>query len=363
MPAYVDALIEEFRIVNRQSNIEPVYTIYFGGGTPSLLPIQAYEKILYELSHSFSVTRNCEISIEANPGTLSYDYLKGLKALGFNRISLGAQSMQALDLKRLDRIHTIDDIYQSYDSARQAGFTNINLDLIFGLPWQSLQAWEDTLKKAIELKPEHFSLYSLIIEPGTKLFNWYQKGLIALQDQDREGDLFESSMAQLAKAGYEHYEISNWAKIDQRQDFQCRHNLQYWRGRPYLGFGVGAHGYARGVRTANVTGIEAYCNRIASSLNHTYDFPKSPANKTSIKLEKITQMKEHMMMGLRLIEEGVTAAKFFELFGCSILDVFEDEITALLDNRLLEWGGRESTQLKLTKRGVMLGNQVFMAFV
>lgn len=363
LPVYVDSLIEEFRIVIKQAYKKPVKSIYFGGGTPSLVPIKAYEKILIALSQLFYLTEDCEISIEANPGTLNFEYLKGLKTLGFNRISLGCQSMQDLDLRRLGRIHTSDDIYTSFENSRRVGFANINFDLIFGLPWQSLHDWKDTLKKALELNPEHFSVYSLIIEPGTKLFHWYQKGLIALQDQDKEGDLFESSMAQLSRAGYEHYEISNWAKKDRTQDFQCRHNLQYWRGLPYLGFGVGAHGYARDVRTANVIGIPDYCDRIVMGKNHTYDFPKSPANKTSITLEKMTQMREYMIMGLRLIAEGVSPAKFFDLFSCSILDVFEEEIITLLDEGLLQWGGGEKRSLKLTKRGVMLGNQVFMAFV
>lgn len=363
MPAYVDSLIEEFRIVTKQSIRKSTHSIYIGGGTPSLLPIKAYESILPALSQNFLLSEDCEISIEANPGTLSYDFLTGLKTLGFNRISLGVQSMQDLDLKRLERIHTTEDIYRSYANARRVGFENINLDLIFGLPWQSHHDWEETLKKAIEMQPDHFSLYSLIIEPGTKLYNWYQKGMLTLQDQDKEGDQYETSMDLLADAGYKHYEISNWARMDSAHDFQCRHNLQYWRGQPYLGFGVAAHGYARDVRTANVTGISDYCDHIASGKSITYDFPKSPANKTSITLEKMTQMREHMMMGLRLIEEGVSSAKFLALFGCSILEVFGEEISALIDEGLIQWRGGETGQLILTKRGVMLGNQVFMAFV
>ena len=363
MPAYMNSLIDEFRIANLHSYKIPIHSIYFGGGTPSLLPIRAYEKILITLSKLFEMTEDCEISIEANPGTLTYEYLMGLKKLGFNRISLGVQSMQALDLKRLERIHTIDDIYQSFKNARRVGFANINLDLIFGLPWQSVRDWEVTLKKAIEIQPEHFSLYSLIIEPDTKMFNWYQKGMLTLQDQDKEGDQFETSIDLLGDAGFEHYEISNWAKKEPAHNFQCRHNLQYWRGKPYLGFGVATHGYAPDVRTANVTDILDYCDRIVSGKSNTYDFPKSPANITSIKLEKITQMREHMMMGLRLIEEGVSPAKFLALFDQSIFEVFGEEITALLEEGLIQRRGGEIGSLTLTKRGVMVGNQVFMMFI
>ena len=363
IPDYINALIEEFRIVTRLIDKKTVHTIYFGGGTPSLLPIQGYAKILSALTRTFNLTEDCEISLEANPGTLTYEYLKGIRSLGINRISLGAQSFQERDLERLERIHNVEDIYQSYSYARKAGFLNINFDLIFGLPWQKIKEWSEILDQAVVLKPEHFSLYSLIIEPGTQLFDWYQKGMVALLDQDREGDIFEYSMAKLSEAGYLHYEISNWAKKDNKRDYQCRHNVQYWQGEPYLGFGVGAHGYARGVRTANVKSIGEYCKLMTLGSNRTYDFPASPANRTTIKLENLTQMKEHMMMGLRLIDEGVSETKFFALFNRSIFDVFAKEISTLLDLGLLKWSGLTSRNLKLTKRGVMLGNQVFMYFV
>lgn len=363
MPAYFGSLIEEFRIVTKNIFKPFVHTIYFGGGTPSLVPIKYYRQVLTELSKFFHFSPDCELSLEANPGTLSYGYLAGLKELGFNRLSIGVQSMQASDLKRLERIHSIADIYQSVSDARRAGFENINLDLIFGLPWQTQLDWENTLKKANELQPEHFSLYSLLIEPGTKLFNWYQKGLIVCQDQDQEGDMYEFAINFLKEADYQHYEISNWSKIDSTRDFRSRHNLQYWLYQPYLGFGVGAHGFVFETRTANVTSIPEYCDRIKIGKDLEIDFPRSPANVTSIKLEPLSQMKEFMMLGLRLVEDGVSAEKFYSLFGTSMMAIFGDEITRLISRGLLSWSGKNNSTLRLTKRGILLGNQVFMAFV
>ena len=363
LPPYIDALIKEFRIVTRNAFKFPVHTIFFGGGTPSLVPVKFYDRILNALSNYFVISNDCEISIETNPGTLSGNFLKGLKALGFNRLSLGVQSMQPSDLQRLERIHSVAEIYTSISAARRAGFNNINLDLMFALPWQSLANWENTLRKAIVLQPEHFSLYSLLIEPSTKLFNWYQKGLVALQDQDKEGAMYEFSINCLRESGYRHYEISNWSKNNQKSDYRCQHNLQYWRYQPYLGFGAGAHGYAHKSRTANVTGIFDYCDRITAGARHEIAFPQSPATKTLISLEISSQMKEFMMLGLRLVDEGVSNDKFFSLFGYSLRDVFGKEISRLIKNGLVEFGGEDPSILRLTKRGVLLGNQVFMAFI
>mgnify|MGYP006307446117 CR=1 FL=1 len=175
--------------------------------------------------------------------------------------------------------------------------------------------------------------------------------------------MYEFAMNFLREAGYRHYEISNWSKKDQESDYRCRHNLQYWRYQPYLGFGAGAHGYAHKTRMANVTGILDYCDRIKAGGAHEAVFPQSPATKTLIHLERLTQMKEFMMLGLRLVDEGVSNDKFFFFFFYSLSDVFGKEITRLIKNRLVEFSGEDPSILRLTKRGVLLGNQVFMAFV
>ena len=363
IPAYVDALKKEFRVVSDVSHELRVHSIYFGGGTPSLLSISQYKKLLDSLKSHFFMTEDCEISLEANPGTLSSEYLLGLKNLGINRISIGVQSTDPFDLKRLDRIHTNEEVLIINNSIRKAGLNNLNLDLIFGLPWQSLDGWKNSLERAIYLQPEHFSLYSLLIEEGTKLYKWNQKGLIKTQDQDLEGEMYECAMTMLDKAGYEHYEISNWAKRNPIIDYRCRHNLQYWLNMPYLSFGAGAHGYVNGIRTVNTSDIFEYIERINQIDPATQSFPLSPATVSSNSVDKLTQMKDFMLLGLRLINSGVSIETFSARYGESLMEVFYYEIETLLKQDLVEWWGKDKTQLRLSKRGIMVANQVFMHFV
>ena len=363
IPEYFDALIKELRLVLQNVPRIDVQSIYFGGGTPSIVPISIYEKLLVKIEALCELQEDCEISLEANPGTLSYDYLQGLHRLRFSRLSLGVQSMNNLDLSRLDRIHTVEDVLMSFNNARLAGFTNISLDLIFGLPGQTLAGWEESLKRAIMLAPQHFSLYALIIEPGTLFHQWYQKGLLALQDQDLEGDMFETAMDLLFRDGYEQYEISNWTKIDSSADFRCRHNMQYWLNQPYLGLGVGAHGFAGCTRTKNTPVIPDYIHRMNDEEQIETRFPLSPATIAYTEIDAIDQMKEFMMMGLRLVKTGVSNARFEKAFGKALMDVFGDQIKELLASGLIECFGKENDNYRLSKLGVMLGNQVFMEFV
>jgi oxygen-independent coproporphyrinogen-3 oxidase len=360
---YIKALINEIRIVCREKSPINIHSIYFGGGTPSIIPIALYKNILSTIRSEFNLTNTCEISLEANPGTLDLDYLYGLRDLGFNRISIGVQSTNPCDLKRLDRIHNVNDVLRSVYYAKKAGLSNINLDLIFGLPGQSLADWEHSLSRAIYLNPNHFSLYSLQIEPGTVLYRWYQRGLIPLQDQDLEGDMYELAMEKLNNAGYQHYEISNWAKFEPGTNSQCRHNLQYWRNLPYFGFGAGAHGYINNIRTENISGIEDYIQRLDQENNQTQQFTISPAAISSTIIDNTTQMKDFMMLGFRLIQEGVSEERFKSEFQSSMKKSFDFEIQALLEKGLIEWGDEHRSYLRLSKRGIFVANQVFMAFV
>ena len=363
IPAYVDALIKEFRVViNNQSDMT-IDTIYFGGGTPSLISAAGYEKLLTELDTVFLLTENCEISLEANPGTISLDYLERLNNLGFNRISLGVQSTDTFDLLRLDRIHDIDDVLSSVSHARSAGFENINLDLIFGLPWQDLTSWQNSLQRAIQLNPEHFSIYSLIIEPGTPLYYWFQRGLIAETDQDLEGEMYELTINMLHEAGYEHYEISNWRKRSLEKDCRCRHNLQYWRNQPYFGFGASAHGYVEQKRTVNIPNLFNYLEVMKDNEPGIRPFPAGPATISMTPVDLQTQMRDFMMLGLRLTQEGVSENRFQRFYRKSMKSVFEEEISYLLTNKLIEWVDADLQQLRLTPRGIMVANQVFMQFV
>lgn len=362
-PAYISALIKELRIASSYVGQDSLHSIYFGGGTPSLLSIYHYKQLIKAIQDFFIVDSNCEISLEANPGTLSYEYLCELRELGINRLSFGVQSTNSFDLIRLDRSHTLEDVVEGFRYARKAGFDNINLDLIFNTPWQDLSSWENSLSRAIALSPEHFSLYSLIIEEGTALDRWYQRGLVACQDEDLEAEMFETAIMMLADAGYFHYEISNWAKKDHKHDYRCIHNLQYWKNLPYLGVGVGAHGYVNNVRIENVHSINDYISRFNDKRNLQLTFPETQATMQTIQVDLQTQMKDFMWLGLRLVDEGVSVQDFFHTYGFSMVEVFDEEITELLNLGLVRWIDDRQHRLILTQRGLMLANQVFMRFV
>jgi oxygen-independent coproporphyrinogen-3 oxidase len=358
MPAYVQALCREVEIVARSAPERlPVHTIFFGGGTPSLLSPAQFDSILKAVRACYHISPQAEISLEANPGTVTLDSLRDLRALGFNRISLGVQSAHPNELRQLERIHDYFDVIEAVTWARRAGLDNLNLDLIFGLPEQSLERWQATIKLILGLRPEHLSLYALTVEHGTPFGRWAQRGLLPVPDPDAAADMYEWAGEALDAAGFAQYEISNWA----RPGRECRHNLQYWRGQPYLGFGAGAHGFAGGMRISNVLRIRAYIERLhPDSPMPEPHFPLSPATVNQTKISKPVEMQETMLTGLRLTREGVSAEGFADRFGVQMRDVFGREIDELVGLGLLEWAG---ATLRLTKHGRLLGNQVFIRFV
>ena len=377
IPAYVDALRNEIKVfgVSAQTNAvakgversleqaksavetpRSVATVFFGGGTPSLLTPSQFESILAALAAHFELSPTAELTFEANPGTVSAEGLLRLRRAGMNRISFGMQSANAEELRILERIHTFVDVIDAVKWARQAGFDNLNLDLIYGLPEQTLSTWQTTVKRAVALRPEHLSLYALTLEHGTPFGRWASRGLLPLPDPDLAADMYEWSSAFLAANGYLQYEISNWALPGR----ECRHNLQYWRNLDYLGLGAGAHGYAAGVRYSNVIRIKTYIERLAAPQSGNLPFPLTPAAVNQHKNSLRDDMQETMITGLRLTVEGVSAAGFHARFGAQLTDVFGKEIDELLGLRLLEWAG---DALRLSERGRLLGNQVFMRFV
>jgi oxygen-independent coproporphyrinogen-3 oxidase len=358
IPAYVEALCREIEIVSRSAPERlTAHTIFFGGGTPSLLSTAQFESILKTVQDCFNLTPDAEISLEANPGTVTQDSLRDLRALGFNRISLGVQSAHPDELRQLERIHDYFDVIEAVTCSRRAGFDNLNLDLIFGLPEHSLDRWQATVRLILGLRPDHLSLYALTVEPGTPFGRWAQRGLLSVSDPDAAADMYEWAGEELEAVGFGQYEISNWA----RPGRQCRHNLQYWRGQPYLGFGAGAHGCAGGLRISNVLRIKTYIERLQSdALFPNTLFPVSPATVSQNRISKNVEMQETMLTGLRLTREGVSAEDFAARFGIQMRDVFGREIDELIGLGLLEWVG---PVLRLTKRGRLLGNQVFMRFV
>lgn len=367
--AYIDALCLELRYWARRLDHRPVDTIFLGGGTPTLLDARALARLFETVYEAFPLVDGCEITSEANPGTVDQEKFRVLHDLGVNRLSMGVQSFQPDELNFLGRIHSVEDVYQAFDAARRAGFANINLDFIFGLPHQTVDQWQETLAEATSLGPEHLSLYSLIVEPNTPLFQWVQSGRVDAPDDDDAGLLYELAMAHMASAGYSHYEVSNWAKPGATDGGEvalqaCRHNLIYWRNQEYLGVGPGAHSFLYadapgwpagedviGFRWSNRKPVPGYIKRMLAG-DTVEDFREA--------IETPVSMGETMMLGLRLIQEGVSLARFYNRYGIDLTTMFAAEIERLQKMELLTL---DATAIRLTTRGLMVGNQVFAEFL
>lgn len=343
----------------------PVHTIFFGGGTPSLMPAGKLAMILESLDQVFDLQPHLEITLEANPGTLSLEYLTDLKRSGINRLSLGVQSANPQELLLLERQHSYVDVIRSVKWARQAGFDNLNLDLILGLPYQELRSWQNTVNLVMGLSPEHFSLYALTIENATPFGHWTQKGVMSEPDPDLAADMYEWAGERLEQTGYSQYEISNWSRNHSDRSYTCKHNLQYWHNLPYIGLGAGAHGYICGARTINVSTPTAYIALFGSRnpMREKFEFPSTPATRSITRVDVEDQIGETMMMGLRLVQEGVSDVDFRNRFGCSLEQKFDKQIDRLLQLGLVEWVGDDHSNLRLTQHGRLLGNQVFMEFI
>jgi oxygen-independent coproporphyrinogen-3 oxidase len=360
IPAYVGALCREIALLGESAGQRlPVHTVFFGGGTPSLLPPAELRRILEALGEAFELLSDVEVTLEANPGTVTRDTLSAYRSLGVNRLSLGMQSASPEELRILEREHSVFGVIQAVKAARQAGFENLNLDLIFGLPGQLLAGWQRSLELALGLGPEHLSLYALTVEHGTPLSHWVGRGLLPEPDPDLAADMYEWAAERLEQAGFGQYEISNWARRDGNGGLRaCRHNLQYWRNQPYLGLGAGAHGYAGGFRVANVLVPAAYIQRLREG--GVQPFPRTPAAASATPIDRAAEIGETMMMGLRLTSEGVSARAFGERFGVPLGELFAKPIDKLTRQGLLEWTGE---RLRLTERGKLLGNRVFVEFI
>ncbi|MEL7644749.1 MAG: radical SAM family heme chaperone HemW [Anaerolineaceae bacterium] len=362
LPDYVEAAAQEIRQLGLAagSSAAAADTVYFGGGTPSLMEPMLVARLLEELSRAFGIAPSAEISLEANPGTLHPTKLKALRAEGVNRLSLGVQSFSDEELRLLGRIHSRQQAEESIRWARGAGFEQLNLDLISGLPRQTLEEWRENLLAAVSFRPEHLSVYSLIVEEGTLLERQIASGALPEPDEDLAADMYELTQELLAQAGYTQYEISNWALTE---NCQSRHNTAYWKTTPYVGIGAAAHSFAGSYRTENVRGIQDYIKRIRQ-WEPDLQFPFSPANLNRTKLEPFTQMQESMLLGLRLTHEGISLSEFERRFGRDAREVFTAEIMRLQKKQLVEFAQfADGPHLRLTRRGVLVGNQAFMEFV
>lgn len=352
IPSYAQTLVREASLWARTVGDRAVETVFFGGGTPSLNPMPEMQGILDGLREHFRIAPDAEISLEANPGSLSTEYLRGLREMGFNRLSIGVQSFDDEELVALDRIHSGEDARRAFASARAAGFENVNLDFIYGLPGQPLAKWQRTLEAALALAPEHLSLYALTIEEGTPLARDVARGRVAAPDPDIQAEHYEWTEARLARAGYEHYEISNWARPGHR----CKHNLVYWQNREYLGLGAGAHSFLDGVRFSNVLLPNRYGELVdeAAAALASGVVPMRHV----VSGETITPslaMSDTLILGLRLVE-GVALAEFRARHGCDADAACGDVLREFEGYGILE---RTPTHLRLTPRGRLLSNELF----
>ena len=358
IPDYVNALCKEVdEIFNSAPEQFSVHTIYFGGGTPSLLRTDHFEQILETVKSKINISDDAELTLEANPETVTEKSIAELFDIGFNRISFGMQSASKRDLKILDRQHDSDSIVNALQWCRRAGFKHVNLDLIFGIPGQSLKSWERTLKTALGLGVDHFSIYSLILEEGTRLKDWVDRGLLVSPDEDLVADMYALAIELMENSRYTQYEISNFTR---EVESVSRHNLQYWRYLPYLGFGAGAHGFFGNTRTENVGLIPKYINRLQQ--DSVGGFPVSQAAKQVNHLNRWEQIQENLMVSLRLTQEGVSMREMNERYQVKLINLFGPQINRLVRLGLLEYF-ENGERLRLTRNGRFLGNQVFLEFI
>jgi oxygen-independent coproporphyrinogen-3 oxidase len=361
IPGYVRALENELKGWGNVLSHPPVRTIFFGGGTPSYLPAGDIEAILETIQTSFVIEENAEITMEANPGDVTLENAKLWLGAGVNRISMGVQSFDDGLLKLLGRRHTALEAKQAFSALREAGFQNQSVDLIYALPYQSLDQWSDTLEEAIALEPEHISLYGLQIEQGTPFAVDVEAGKYPIPDNDLAADMYEEAQKRLAASGFGQYEISNWSK----PGFKSRHNIIYWLNEPYLGVGPGAHSWLAGQRFANLKSPRRYATVVGDEyqLNgpdpvDTMHAPAGPVEQIDVTTPAV-DVAETMMMGMRL-NHGVTHQRFEERFGVKLESVFPQELEKLLKFGLIELN---DTAVLLSERGRLLGNEVFAEFI
>ena len=342
---YVRALVRE--INSSLQTGQRVDTIYFGGGTPSLLAPAQLELILSSLAERFDVDDAAEITLEINPGSATPERLREFRRLGINRASFGAQTFDDAELAKLGRSHNAADALRTFADLRDAGFTNVSFDLIAGLPGQTVEGWQRNVEQALELEPEHLSFYLLEVHSGTPLAEHIRRGLQPVPDEDLAGVMYRSMLEQASSAGYEHYEISNLCT----PNFESQHNLKYWTGEPYYGFGCSSHSYDGGTcRWSNQRDVRKYIE--------TVERRETPI----VEEQHLTQDEvraEALFLGMRLMR-GIDARWYRESFGVDLRDEHGEDLDRFCKAGLLEFDG---DLIRLTRTGALLSNEVFAAFV
>jgi oxygen-independent coproporphyrinogen-3 oxidase len=344
---FINALVDEIKITSKDLQSYAVFdTIYLGGGTPSLLSTKDLELLLCTIKNYYKIHNNCETTIEVNPGTLNAYNLKEIYDLGINRISIGVQSFIDSDLIAAERIHTSKEAISTIESSRNTGFDNINLDLIFALPGQTVQDWNYTLKNAVSFNPEHLSIYNLTFEEGTPFYQKKKLGLLVAHNEEKEILLFNMGHELLANSSYIHYEVSNYAKS---ADLISKHNYKYWTHTPYLGFGPSAHSFWNNTRWSNKQSVSEYIKTLALGI-----LPREMHEE----LNRDDLMLEHIFLSLRTYR-GLNLHNFQRTFEIRFDDIFEQEIQTLLGDNLARI---ESGNFQLTQKGMLICDELISKF-
>ncbi|MBC1411138.1 oxygen-independent coproporphyrinogen III oxidase [Listeria welshimeri] len=343
---YVDLLIKEMELTAAKGPIAPVDTVFVGGGTPTTLNEAQIARLCTAIQDILPLKKDIEFSFEANPGDLSLSKVQTMQDHGVNRISMGVQSFNNELLKKIGRIHTVKDVYQSVENMRKIGFENVSIDLIFSLPGQTEADFKDTLKQAIDLDLPHYSAYSLIIEPKTIFYNLMQKGKLFLPGQDAEANMYDLLLNEMEKNNRKQYEISNFSK----EGFQSKHNITYWSNEHYYGFGAGAHGYIGDTRYSNFGPIKKYMEPLQEN-----QLPTFQQKELTLK----EKMEEEMFLGLRKVD-GVNKIHFKQKFGQNLDTTF---VKAIEKTTAKGWLENNQENVALTRSGRFLGNNVFQEFL
>ncbi|UQF12007.1 radical SAM family heme chaperone HemW [Vagococcus lutrae] len=343
---YIDMLIREMSFLKEEVSAHPLSTMYIGGGTPTSLSAKQLEKLMIGIHEQLPLASGVEFTVEANPGDLTADKIAVLKNYGVNRLSMGVQSFDDRLLKKIGRKHTASDVFDTMRLLEKSGLNNVSIDLIYALPGQSLESFQDSLDKALSLDLPHYSLYSLILENQTVFYNLARQGRLHLPDEDEEGDMFDLAASFMEAHGRKQYEVSNFAIPGK----ESQHNLVYWNNEEYYGLGAGASGYLDGVRYRNFGPIQQYMQPLKEQ--------KRPIRDEEILTEQ-ARMEEELFLGLRK-REGVSYALFYEKFKQSLDEVFGNVIEELVAEKLLV---KDTQHIALTRRGLALGNNVFQRFL
>jgi oxygen-independent coproporphyrinogen-3 oxidase len=343
---YTNAVVSELILKADEFTGSYIKTIFIGGGTPSLIPGSYIKRILETVHANYKVLAGCETTLESNPGTIDEEKLTTYLASGVNRLSMGLQACQNSLLNKLGRIHTFEDFEYSLNLARKLGFININADIIFGIPGQTFEEWQETISRVLAFDLTHISCYSLMIEEGTVFGRMKDEGLIQEMDEDLDRLMYHYAISEFQKAGFEQYEISNFSK----PRYQCEHNMNYWERGGYIGIGAGAHSFIKNRRFVNTSDVARYMEGI--------DKKKPELSENSI-LSREEELSEKIILGLRL-NRGIDLVRVSEEFQIDAEKKYKKSIALLLSRKLIE---RDGSVIKLTKLGFDLANTVFVEFI